>query len=76
MLGLEVIASRTHSMLERIAAAMEQQSSAVEEINANLGSLNKISDANSSASEEITATVIVLSQLADSTRAEVERFSV
>lgn len=76
MISLEVSAEQTHFMLERIAAAMEQQSSAVEEINANLGSLNKISDANASASEEITATVIELSQLADSTRAEVERFEV
>ncbi len=76
MINLEASAEQTRSMLVRIAAAMEQQSSAVEEINANLGSLNAIADSNASASEEITATVIGLSQLADSTRMEVERFEV
>ncbi|MEY4471247.1 MAG: Methyl-accepting chemotaxis protein, partial [Pseudomonadota bacterium] len=55
-------------MLQRISAALEQQSSAVEEINSNVTSLNRIAQSNSAASEEITFTVIELSKLADSTR--------
>ncbi len=69
-------AEQTRSMLVRIAAAREQRSSAVEEINASLGSLNTIADSNASASEEITGTVIGQPQLADPTRLEVERFNV
>ena len=63
-------------MLQRISAALEQQSSAVEEINSNVGSLNRIAQSNSAASEEITFTVIELSKLADSTRQQIERFAV
>ena len=63
-------------MLQRISAALEQQSSAVEEINSNVGSLNRIAQSNSAASEEITFTVIELSKLADSTRQQIEKFAV
>ena len=51
-------------MLQRISAALEQQSSAVEEINSNVNSLDRIAQSNAAASEEITATVIELSRLA------------
>ena len=63
-------------MLRRISAALEQQSSAVEEINANLSSLDQIARNNATASEEITASVEELSRIADATRQEVERFKV
>jgi methyl-accepting chemotaxis protein len=63
-------------MLQRISAALEQQSSAVEEINSNVTSLNRIAQSNSAASEEITFTVIELSKLADSTRQQIEKFAV
>ena len=63
-------------MLQRISAALEQQSSAVEEINSNVSSLNRIAQSNSAASEEITFTVIELSKLADSTRQQIEKFAV
>ncbi len=76
MTSLETSSQQTRNMLERIAAAMEEQATAVEEINANLNSLDQIATANAAASEEITATVMSLSQLADATRQEVERFSV
>ena len=59
---------------DRISAALEQQSSAVQSINNNMASLNQIAESNASASEEITATVIELSRIADGTRQEVERF--
>jgi ABC-type branched-subunit amino acid transport system substrate-binding protein len=49
---------------------------AVEEINANVGSLDKIADNNASASDEITATVIELSRVADATRSEVDKFRI
>ncbi len=76
MTSLETSSQQTRNMLERIAAAMDEQATAVEEINANLNSLDQIATANAAASEEITATVMSLSQLADATRQEVERFSV
>jgi methyl-accepting chemotaxis protein len=76
MRRIEVSAGDTDGMLQRISAAMEQQSAAVEEINANIGSLDKIAENNATASEEITATVIELSRLADGTRIEVDKFSV
>ena len=65
----------TDRMLQRISAAMEQQSSAVEEIHSNIASLDRIAQSNAAASEEITATVIELSKLADQTRNEIDRFS-
>jgi methyl-accepting chemotaxis protein len=76
MRNIEVSANATDGMLERISAAMEQQSAAVEEINANIGSLDRIADNNASASEEISATVIELSRVADATRNEVEKFKI
>ncbi len=65
----------TDEMLQRIASALEQQSSAVEEINANLGSVEHIAQSNALASEEITATVIELSKIADATHQEVRKFN-
>ena len=63
-------------MLQRISAALEQQSSAVHEINANVTNLNHIAQSNAAASEEITATVVELSKIADNTRREVDKFTV
>lgn len=76
MLRIKASAHDTDGMLQRIAATMEQQSAAVEEINANMGNLNQIAENNANASEEITATVIELSRLADATRNEVTQFAV
>jgi methyl-accepting chemotaxis protein len=61
-------------MLQRISVAMEQQSAAVEEINANISNLNQIAANNADAAEEITATVIELSHVADTTMREVGKF--
>jgi methyl-accepting chemotaxis protein len=66
----------TDQMLQRISSALEQQSAAVEEINSNLGSLDRIAISNATASEEITATVIELSKLAEKTRQDLARFTV
>ncbi len=74
MASIEQETQVTDEMLRRIAAALEQQSAAVEEINANLGNLDQIAQNNAAASEEIAATVIELSKIAEATRQEVERF--
>ncbi|MFD0668622.1 HAMP domain-containing methyl-accepting chemotaxis protein [Ramlibacter sp. MAHUQ-53] len=74
MASIERGSAETDTMLQRISAALEEQSTAVEEINANLGSLDRIARSNAAASEQITATVVELSRLADTTRQEVEKF--
>jgi methyl-accepting chemotaxis protein len=76
MSGIERETQATDEMLQRIVAALEQQSSAVDQINANLTNLDQIARSNSSASEEIAATVVELSKIADATRREVQRFEV
>lgn len=75
MAFIEQGSNDTDVMLQRISAALEEQSTAVEEINANIGSLDKIARSNAAASEEITATVVELSKIADGTRQEVQRFT-
>jgi methyl-accepting chemotaxis protein len=74
MATVENGASETDDMLQRISAALEEQRSAIDEINNSLGSLDRIARSNAAAAEEITATVVELSSLADTTRQEVERF--
>ena len=68
--------SLTESMLQRISVALEEQSAAVQDINVNITSLNRVAESNAAASEEITATVVELARLADNTRREAEQFSV
>jgi len=75
MANIERGSQETDQMLQRIAAALEQQSTAMEEINANVASVDRIAQSNAAASEEITATVVELSKIANATRQEVERFS-
>jgi methyl-accepting chemotaxis protein len=74
MARIESGSQETDDMLQRIAGALEEQSTAVEQINANLSSVDNIARSNSAASEEITETVMELSKIADSTRREVEKF--
>ena len=74
MSGIERETQATDQMLQRISAALEEQSTAVEQINANLNNLDQIARSNSAASEEIAATVVELSKIADATRREVQRF--
>ena len=66
----------TDNMLQRISSALEEQSTAVEQINSNISSLDAIARSNAAASEEITATVMELSKIADSTRHEVSKFEI
>lgn len=74
MASIERETQATDQMLQRIALALEEQSSAVEQINQNLSNLDQIAHSNSAASEEIAATVVELSKIADATRQEVQRF--
>lgn len=74
MSGIERETQATDQMLQRVAAALVEQSAAVEQINANLNNLDQIARSNSAASEEIAATVVELSKIADATRREVQRF--
>ena len=74
MSGIERETQATDQMLQRIATALVQQSSVVEQINVNLNNLDQIARSNAAASEEIAATVIELSKIADATRHEVQRF--
>jgi methyl-accepting chemotaxis protein len=73
---IELASQETDQMLQRISAALEQQSSATEEINANVFNLDRIASSNAAAAEEITASVMELSKIADGTRRELEKFSV
>jgi methyl-accepting chemotaxis protein len=68
------ISQTTDSLLQRISSALEEQASAIEEINANLAGLDRIANSNAAASEEMTASVISLSNSAEATRREVSRF--
>jgi methyl-accepting chemotaxis protein len=54
---------------------LEEQSSAIDEINSNLSGLDRIANSNAAASEEMTASVMSLSNSADATRREVARFT-
>ncbi len=76
MSQIEMGSQETDQMLQRIASALEEQSTAVEQIKANLASVDSIARSNASASEEITASVLELSKIADATRQEVARFQV
>jgi methyl-accepting chemotaxis protein len=74
MSSIERETQATDQMLQRISTALEEQSSAVDQINQNLNNLDQIARSNSAASEEIAATVVELSKIADATRREVQRF--
>jgi methyl-accepting chemotaxis protein len=54
---------------------LEEQASAIEQINANLSELDRIARSNAAASEEMTASVMELSSTADATRREVAHFT-
>jgi methyl-accepting chemotaxis protein len=73
---IEAGAGKTDGMLQRISAAVEEQSSALQEIDVNVVNLNHIAASNANASEELTATAVELAKIADSNRREVEKFSV
>ncbi|PIT77927.1 methyl-accepting chemotaxis protein [Limnohabitans sp. G3-2] len=71
---IEAGAGKTDGMLQRIAAAVEEQSSALQEIDANVSNLNHIAGNNAAAADELTATALELEKIADNNRREVEKF--
>ena len=75
MIQVGEISQATDSLLQRISASLEEQSSAIDEINSNLSGLDRIANSNAAASEEMTASVMSLSNSADATRREVARFT-
>lgn len=71
---IESGALSTDGMLQRISAAVEEQSSAMQEIDANVQQITRVADASSSASEELTATANELARISETNRIEVDRF--
>jgi methyl-accepting chemotaxis protein len=69
-------ATQTDGMLQRISAAVEEQTSMMQEINSNVQSLDQIAHSNAAASEELAASMIELSKVADSTRIEIAKFKI
>jgi methyl-accepting chemotaxis protein len=72
---IEAGAGQTDGMLQRIAAAVEEQSSALQEIDANVSNLSQVAGSNAAASDELTATAAELAKIADNNRREVAQFS-
>nr|WP_315227122.1 methyl-accepting chemotaxis protein [uncultured Limnohabitans sp.] len=72
---IEAGAGKTDGMLQRISAAVEEQSSALQEIDVNVANLSHIAASNANASEELTATAIELAKIADNNRRAVDTFS-
>ena len=68
--------TQTDGMLQRISAAVEEQTKTMQEINNSVSNLEKIAHTNSSASEELAASMIELSKVADSTRREIDKFKI
>ena len=73
---IEQSAVSTDGLLTRIATAIEQQSSAIQEIEGNFSSLNEIAHSNASASEQITSSIMELSKIAEQTRIIVNKFQI
>jgi methyl-accepting chemotaxis protein len=64
----------THETLQRIAAALEEQSLAIEEISMNVSGLERIAHSNASAAEEMAHTAGELNKIAAETRRDVAHF--
>jgi len=73
--AIEAGSSRTDSMLSRVAVAVEEQSSAVHEIDANVASLGQVASGNADTCEELTATAHELARIAASNEKALARFS-
>jgi methyl-accepting chemotaxis protein len=71
---IEAGALSTDGMLQRISAAIEEQSNAMQEIDVNVRQVTRVANASSSAAEELTATANELARISEVNRMEVERF--
>jgi methyl-accepting chemotaxis protein len=72
---IEADAKATNDTLQRIAAALEEQTSAIEEITVNVGSMERVALSNANAAEEMAHTASELNKIANETRSEVSRFT-
>ena len=61
-------------MAGTIASAMEEQQSAIAQINQSVADLTRIGQSNAAASEEIAGAMIELSRLSQQTRSDIDRF--
>lgn len=73
--AIESGATHTDSMLQRVSVAVEEQSSAVREIDSNVASLGQVAQSNASTSEELTETAHHLSNIAAGNQQALARFS-
>jgi len=73
--SIEVGAISTDSMLGRVASSVEEQSAAIREIDANVGSLSQVAAGNANASEELSASAQELSKIAAANERALSRFS-
>lgn len=74
MEAIQADASATHQTLARIASALEEQTSAIEEISMNVNSLERVAHSNASAAEEMAQTAGELNKIASESRQEVSQF--
>ena len=74
MVSIENGSIEAEGMLQRISAALEQQSAALSGINGNVANLNQIAQSNAAATEQITATMLDLSRIARDANAGVSRY--
>lgn len=75
MNAIEEGANTTDAMLRRVAAAVEEQSTAIREIDTNVNRLGQVATSNASASEELTASANELARVATSSEQALSRFS-
>jgi len=73
--AIESGATHTDSMLRRVSVAVEEQSSAVQEIDSNVANLGQVAQGNASTSEELTETAQHLSSIARSNEQALARFT-
>ena len=74
MEAIEAGATQTDSMLRRVAVAVEEQSSAVSEIDSNVASLGQVAAVNADACEELGATAQELARIASANEQALSQF--
>ena len=74
MEAIESGATHTDSMLQRVSVSVEEQSAAMHEIDANVGSLRQVASGNAGASEELTATAQELARIAAANERSLSQF--
>ena len=66
--------NESNGMMERIAAALEEQNVALQGIGVNVTNLNRLGESNAAATEEISATMVDLSRIANDAKTSVSRY--